>query len=293
VASYLLGTISVTPQLVVPYAAGMAPAERRGRTVGAVMSGLLVGILLSRTLSGAVGAHAGWRAVYWLACGLMLVLSGVLAMLLPRQHPTRRISYGELLRSLPPLLAREPVLRRHAIVGALGFAAFSAFWTTLSFHLAALPEHYGSQTAGLFGLVGAAGAGAAIVAGRLADRIGPRPLNGVALGVAALSFGVMAAAGSSLLWLAVGVVGMDAGVQGSQISNQARIYALAPELRNRLNSVYIVCYFLGGASGSALGSQAWTLAGWRGVCVLGMLLCAGGIAALFVTGNATAAEPSR
>ena len=291
-ASYVLGTACVTPQLVVPYAAGMVPPERRGRTVGAVMSGLLVGILLSRTLSGLVAAHAGWRTMYWLACGVMLALAGVLAILLPVQRPARRISYGELLSSLPPLLTREPVLRRHALIGALGFGAFSAFWTTLSFHLASLPAHYGSETAGLFGLIGAAGAVAAIVSGRLADRIGPKPLNGAALGLAVVSFALMAAAGRSLLGLAVGVVGMDAGVQGSQISNQARIYALSAEQRNRINSVYMVIYFLGGALGSALGSRAWTAAGWPGVCVVGALLCAGGIVALFTVGHAPAPVPA-
>ena len=292
VASYGLGIAGVTPQLVVPYAAGMVPPERRGRTVGAVMSGLLVGILLSRTLSGLVAAHAGWRAVYWLACGVMLALAGVLAILLPVQRPARRIPYGELLGSLPPLLAREPVLRRHALIGALGFGAFSAFWTTLSFHLASLPGHYGSETAGLFGLIGAAGALAAIVSGRLADRIGPKPLNGAALGMAALSFALMAVAGRSLAGLAAGVVGMDAGVQGSQISNQARVYALPADLRNRLNSVYMVCYFLGGALGSTLGSRAWTAAGWPGVCAVGGLLCAGAMVALFTVGHAPAPVPA-
>ena len=292
VASYVLGAASVTPQLVVPYAAGMAPPERRGRTVGAVMSGLLVGILLSRTLSGLVAAHAGWRMVYWLACGVMLVLAGVLAILLPVQRPARRIAYCELLASLPPLLAREPVLRRHALIGALGFGAFSAFWTTLSFHLASLPGHYGSETAGLFGLIGAAGALAAIVSGRLADRIGPKPLNGAALGLAAASFALMAVAGRSLAGLAAGVIGMDAGIQGSQISNQARIYALPADLRNRINSVYMVCYFLGGALGSTLGARAWTAAGWSGVCAAGGLLCVGGVVALFTVGQAPAPAPA-
>ncbi len=287
-ASYLLGTACVTPQLVVPYAASMVAPERRGRTVGAVMSGLLVGILLSRTISGLVGAHAGWRSVYWLACGVMTVLAGVLAVLLPTQRPAQRIPYGKLLASLLPLLGREPVLRRHALIGALGFGAFSAFWTTLSFHLASLPQHYGSQTAGMFGLIGAAGAVAAIVSGRLADRIGPKPLNGAALGLVVVSFGLMAATGRSLVGLAAGVIGMDAGVQGSQISNQARIYALSAELRNRINSVYMVSYFLGGALGSALGARAWETAGWTGVCAFGVLLGAGGLVALFTVGRSAA-----
>ncbi len=281
-ASLAIGLCSVTPHVAVAYAAGLAAPERRGRTVGLVMSGLLVGILLSRTLSGTIGARAGWRAVYSLAAGAMVCLAAVLAIRLPVQRPEQRIPYGQLLGSLWPLWRAEPVLRRHALVGAMGFAAFSVFWTTLAFHLAVLPGHYGSETAGLFGLVGAAGALAAAVAGRLAERVGPRPLNGAALVLAAGSFALMAAAPNSLFMLAVGVIGMDAGVQASHISNQTRIYALSGELRNRLNSVYMVTYFLGGAFGSAVGSQAWARFGWTGVCAAGVIFIVVGMAMLII-----------
>lgn len=290
-ASFVGGAISVTPQLVVPYAAGLAAPERRGRIVGTVMSGLLVGILCSRTVSGFVNAHAGWRTVYWLAAGVMVVLAAVLARVLPVQRPAPAGGsggggYGELLGSLAPLLAREPVLRRHALVGAMGFAAFSVFWTTLAFHLAALPGRYGSETVGLFGLVGAAGALAAPVAGRLADRRGPRLVNGTALALVLVSFGVMAVhGGHNLLLLALGVVLMDAGVQGSQISNQTRIYGLAPALRNRVTSVYMVCYFLGGALGSAVGSWSWSHGGWPGVCGAAAAFTVAALLALFLVGH--------
>ena len=249
------------------------------------MSGLLIGILLSRTFSGLVGAHAGWRTVYWLAAGAMLALAGLLAALLPPQRPARQVRYRELMRSLWPLVLHEPVLRRHSLIGALGMGAFSAFWTTLAFYLSALPGHYGSETAGLFGLVGAAGAAAAVVAGRLADRVGPRPLNGAALGCIVASFGLMAVTGHSLWLLAVGVIVMDAGVQGSHISNQTRVYGLSGELRSRLNAIYMVTYFLGGAAGSALGSRAWVAFGWPGVCAVGAALGAGGLAVLFLGGH--------
>ena len=281
VAGFAIGVVGVTPHLVVPYAAGLVGPERRGRTVGFVMSGLLIGILLSRTLSGVVGAHAGWRTVYWLAAAGMLSLAGLLAAVLPAQTPARRVPYAELVRSLWPLVRREPVLRRHALIGALGMGAFSAFWTTLAFHLAALPAHYGSETAGLFGLVGAAGAATAVIAGRLADRVGPRPLNGTALGLIVASFGLMAATGDSLWLLALGVVVMDAGVQGSHISNQTRIYGLSGESRNRLNAIYMVSYFVGGATGSALGSRAWLAFGWSGACAVGATLGALGLVVLF------------
>ncbi len=256
-ASYVLGFIGVTPHLVVPYAAAAVTPERRGRTVGTVMSGLLIGILLSRTLSGSIGEYAGWRVVFWLAAAAMLTLAAVLAVALPAQAPARRIPYLELLGSIWKLLFTEPVLRRHAAVGAAGMGAFCAFWTTLTFHLANFPAHYGSETAGLFGLVGAAGALAAAGAGRIADRIGPRLLNGAALLLVVLSFGLMGISGHSLIALSIGVILMDAGVQASHISNQTRIYALAAEKRNRLNAVYMFLYFLGGATGSTLGSRAW------------------------------------
>ena len=280
-ASFATGAVSMTPQLSVTYAAGLASAERRGRTVGFVMSGLLVGILLSRTVSGALGERFGWQAVYFLAAAVMLALAGILAVALPEQRPGGRVPYAELLRSTAPLLRSESVLRRHALIGALGMGAFSAFWTTLAFHLHALPGHYGSETAGLFGLVGAAGALAAAVSGRLADRVGARLLNGTALLLVVLSFVLMGLAGASLAVLAVGVVLMDAGVQGSHISNQTRIHALSAEKRNRLNAAYMVSYFLGGAAGSALGSAAWQRFGWTGVCVVGGGLGIAGLAVLF------------
>ena len=279
--SYLLGLICITPQLIVPYAAGIAEPKARGRTVGIVMSGLLIGILFSRSVSGFIGARAGWQAVYFIAAGGMLLLALMSALVLPAQRPERRIPYRELLASLWPILSQQPVVQRHAIIGALGFGGFSAFWTTLAFYLASRPEHFDSQIAGLFGLVGVAGAMVAPVSGRLSDRFEARIVNGAALAVMALSFIVMGWAHYSLLWLVVGVFLMDAGVQASHISNQTRIYALTSELRNRINAVYMVCYFFGGALGSALGSWAWAQYQWPGVCVTGALLASAALAVLF------------
>ena len=290
-ASGIMGLVCVTPHLVVPYAAAAVEPARRGRTVGTVMSGLLIGILLSRTLSGSIGAHTGWRVVFWLAAAMMLALTAVLVVALPSQAPVRRVPYRELIGSIWTLLFTQPVLRRHAFVGAAGMGAFSAFWTTLTFHLASLPAHYNSETAGLFGLVGAAGALTAAAAGRVADRIGPRQLNGAALLLIIVSFLLMGASGQSLFALSVGVILMDAGVQASHISNQTRIYALSAEMRNRLNGVYMVLYFLGGATGSALGSRAWERFGWPGVCATGAALGAAGLVALFALGDSHASQP--
>ncbi|HYY29854.1 MAG TPA: MFS transporter, partial [Chthoniobacterales bacterium] len=279
--SYLLGSTCITPQLIVPYAAAIAKPGNQGRTVGNVMSGLLIGILVSRSVSGFIGAQAGWQAVYFIGAAAMLLLAALSTIILPPQRPEGRLSYRELLRSLFPILADQPVVQRHAIIGALGFGAFSAFWTTLAFYLANRPEHFNSQTTGLFGLIGIAGAMAAPVSGRLSDRFEARIVNGAALGLVAVSFLIMWFSDYSLLWLVLGVFLMDAGVQASQISNQTRIYAISSVLRNRITSVYMVCYFFGGACGSALGSWAWAQFNWTGVCMTGTILSLISLAVLF------------
>jgi predicted MFS family arabinose efflux permease len=281
VAGYLLGVTSCTPQLIVPYAAGTAPLETRGRVVGKVMSGLLIGILFSRTVSGFIAARTGWQTVFFLGSGAMLILALVLRFRLPMQHPEQQIPYPILMKSMWPIIRDQPVLRRHSWIGALGFGAFGAFWTTLSFYLSGRPEHLNSQASGLFGLIGIAGALAAPVAGRLSDRLSAKIVNGAALGLAFVSFGFMALADLSLIWLVIGVFLMDAGVQGSQLSNQVRIFALAPELRNRINGIYIFFYFIGGAAGALLGSFTWETAGWPGLCATGAALCLAAVAVLF------------
>ncbi len=272
VASLLLGLATCTPQLLVPFAATLARPEERGRTVGFVMSGLLLGILLSRTLGGFVASHFGWRSVYVMAAGLSVALIFVLRSRLPENRPeNERVPYGELLRSLTHLVREEPILRESAAYGAALFGSFSAFWTALSFHLAGVPFDLGAERAsaatGLFGLVGAAGALAAPLAGRMADQGGPRRTILVAILVTLGSFGVMFP--PSILLLVVGVLMMDVGVQAAQISNQSRVYARRPESRNRMNTVYMTCYFVGGSTGSALGAWAWGAAGWPGVCAVG------------------------
>jgi predicted MFS family arabinose efflux permease len=275
--SLLLGLTSMVPQAIVPYAASAARPTERGRAVGSVMSGLLIGILLSRTVSGLLGARFGWRAVYVMAAGVMLALAVALRALLPPQRPDRVVPWGELYRSIGALVRREPVLRQHAVLGALTFAAFSVFWSTLSFHLAALPAHHGSGVTGAFGVVGVVGALAAPLVGRFADTRDPRIINAGAIATVAASFVALWLWSGSLVGIAVGVVLLDLGAQANHISNQARIFALDPALRNRLNTVYMVSYFAGGASGSWLGATAFGRYGWAGVCGAGAAL---GVAAL-------------
>lgn len=252
------------------------PPSRRGATVGAVLSGLLFGILLARTFSGLVGAWVGWRAVYWFACVLMLLLAALIRSGLPRSQPELKLSWPSLIRSTAILIRNQPVLREASLLGAIFFCAFSAFWTTLVFFLQTPPYHYGSGVAGLFGLVGAAGAICAPFAGRTADRYGARRNLLVALLVTLISFVVLYVFGKHMSGLIAGVILLDVGVQLGHVSNQMRIYGLLPEARSRLNMVYMICYFTAGAIGSFAGSLLWQQFAWAGVCGLGCALLMGG-----------------
>jgi predicted MFS family arabinose efflux permease len=272
IASFAVGVTTIVPQVIIPFAASLAPEQSRGRVVGTVMSGLLIGVLLARTVSGFVGAHLGWRAMYWIAAALMVLLALVLRLLLPREEPRTSMSYLRLLRSLWDLTRTEAVLRETSIFGGLAFGAFSVFWVTLVFFLGTPPYHFGSEVAGLFGLVGVAGALAASIVGKLADRIDARIITGIMLTTALLAFLVFWTLGHMLWGLIIGVILLDLGTQGAQISNQTRVYSLNPAARSRLNTVYMVSYFVGGSLGSLLGAYAWSIARWEGVCSVGTLL---------------------
>jgi predicted MFS family arabinose efflux permease len=276
-ASFGVGVTGATVHVIVPFAAHLSPPTRRGATVGAVLSGLLVGILLARTLSGLVGAWLGWRAIYWFAAVLMLVLAAWIRAGLPQSTPELKLSWPSLMRSTAVLIRDQPVLREASLLGAVFFCAFSAFWTTLVFFLQTPPYHYGSGVAGLFGLVGAAGAVCAPFVGRIADRYGARWNLLGALALTLLSFVVLYFFGTRIGGLIAGVVLLDVGVQAGHISNQTRIYNLLPEARSRLNMVYMICYFVAGAIGSYMGTVLWQEAGWAGVCALGALLPMGGL----------------
>jgi predicted MFS family arabinose efflux permease len=277
-ASLLIGVSTGVPQILVPYAATLAPPEERGRAVGIVTSGLLFGVLLSRTLSGVVGEALGWRAMYLFAAGLMVLLGIALRLELPRSEPAAPIPYRELVRSLRQLVQEEPELRLHSVLGALTFGALTAFWATLALYLRDLPERYGPRTAGLYGIVGVAGALAAPLVGRAADARSDRRINAVAIASMLVGFAGLAIAGGHLLGIALGVVLLDFGAQANHISNQTRIFALREEARSRLNTVYMVTYFAGGALGAYAGTLAYAAGGWLGVCGAGAAFCAAGLA---------------
>lgn len=270
----LIGLCTCVPQLLVPLAADLAPPERRGRVIGVVMSGLLVGILLSRTFAGFVGEAAGWRAVFWAGAAVNVMVWLLLLTTLPVEAPRPSVPYGALLRSCLTLTRRHSDLRLHAALGGLAFAAFCTFWVTLVLHLSTLPGGYGARTAGLYGIVGVVGALTVPLVGRFADTSTGRGINVLGCALILASFGLLWIGGSSLLLIGLAVVLLDFGTQASHINNQARIFALDPQARSRVNTVYMVTYFTGGALGSLAGTRAWVHAGWNGVCATGACLAA-------------------
>lgn len=267
--SLAVGATTVVPQMIVPLAAQLADPKEQGKVVGLVMSGLFFGILLARTVSGFVGHIFGWRAMFFIAPVIMIVLALILRFSLPESRPSTTLTYTQLLHSLWELILGQPILREASMIGGLLFGAFSAFWTTMVFFLRHPPYHYGAEIAGLFGLVGLVGALIAPIAGRLADKKNSHRVVGGATVIVLLAYAVFWLEGHHIWGLIVGVILLDLGVQGAHISNQTRVYRLMPEAKNRVNTVYMVSYFLGGSIGSLLGTYGWSLWGWNGVCLVG------------------------
>lgn len=270
-AGLIMGVATVVPQIIVPFAAGLAQPQERGRVVGMIMSGLLIGILLARTVSGLISAYFGWRAMYGIATLLMLILVVVLRLTLPQEGAREKISYPRLLRSLWSIASSEPTVREVSIFGALTFAAFQLFWVTATFFLST-HFHFNSGIIGLFGLVGVVGATTATLVGKYADKREPRVITGLMMGFVLLTYLVFGLAGQWLWGIILGVILLDMGSQGAHISNQSRIYALPGSTHSRLNTIYMFSSFVGGTAGTALGTAAWSMAGWPGVCALGTLL---------------------
>ncbi|HYK76002.1 MAG TPA: MFS transporter [Daejeonella sp.] len=268
-ASLFSGFFSAVPQLLLPMAATMAPDAQRGKIVGKVMSGLLIGILLSRTLSGFIGAHAGWRAVFFVGAAVMVLLLFLLAIKLPLHPPSFEGSYNNLMRSLGTLIKQFPSLRQSALTGFFMFGAFSTFWTTFVFLLEGAPFFYKSDMVGLFGLIGACGALAAPLAGKSVDKKGPKFTIKLGIVIALISFAVMGFSATSIAGLILGVILLDVGMQVAHISNQSKIFALLPEARSRINTVYMTSAFAGGSMGSLLAALVWSQYQWVGVCLLG------------------------
>jgi predicted MFS family arabinose efflux permease len=269
-ASLAVGLAATMAQDIVPAAATLAPEATRGKTVGTVMTGLLLGILLSRVVSGFVAEHFGWRAMFIAAAASIALIGAAAWRGLPRFRPTTHLAYGALLGSLGTLWSRHGTLRRAALAQALLAVGFSAFWSTLAVMLHGEPFHLGSAAAGAFGLAGAAGALAAPLAGRLADRSGPELVTRLGAGLVVVSFAAMGLAPLLLphaqLWLlALAAIGFDLGMQAALIAHQTIVYGIEPGARSRLNAVLFTSMFIGMAAGSALGALVLAQWGWAGV----------------------------
>jgi predicted MFS family arabinose efflux permease len=288
VALIAVGALSVVAQILVPLAATLARPEERGRVVGTVMSGLLIGILSARIFSGLIAELGGFRLVFGLAAGLMALLTLLLYRALPRVGASQPMPYRRALRSIFDLIGEEPVLRQRMGLAVLQMVGFLILWTSIAFLLSGEPYDYGEAVIGLFGLAGIAGALIAPVVGRLSDRGSGRLAMTLSLAAVLVSWAPLAAGGSSLIALIAGIVLLDLGIQGQQIANQSAIYALRPEARNRLNTAYMVSLFVGGVLGSLLASGVYGAAGWEGICVLGAVVAAAGLVLWGVTERAVA-----
>jgi len=265
----VIGLSSVGGQVLVPLAADLAEPAQRGRVIARVMTGLLLGVLLSRTASGLVAQLAGWRTVYWSAAGLLAVMAVILHRVLPEEATREHVAYRKLVAGVFSLFVTQRQLRRRAYLGAVIFASNSALWTTLSFLLAGSPFHYSNAVIGLFGLFGVAGVLAANAAGHQADRKRTRASTLVFATLMLLAFGVLALGRNTVILLGLGIIMLDAGMQGMQITNQSLIYGLLAKGRSRLNSAYMVSAFTGASIGSYLAGQLYARFGWYGDCWLG------------------------
>jgi predicted MFS family arabinose efflux permease len=274
VSSFFIGFTSAIPQLFVPMAAQLSDDKGRGRAIGIVMSGLLIGILGSRVISGLIGERFGWRIMYYAAVVLMVILFIILRLKLPKINPTYKGSYTSLMKSLWFYFKTEPSLRLATLRGALAFGGLSAFWTTLVF---LMEDNFGlgSGATGLFGLFGIVGALAATVAGKLNNKIAKNKIILFSTLLLIASWGIFLISENSLVGLVIGIILVDLGLQVLHITNQNVIFSKNPEARNRTNTIYMVGFFIGGALGTSLGALAWQHYQWIGVSVLGILLSVG------------------
>ncbi len=282
-ASLVIGLAATLAQDIVPAAATLAPETQRGKVVGTVMTGLLLGILLSRVMSGLIAEQFGWRAVYALAAGSIGLIGVATWRGLPRFAPTTSLGYGALLGSMLRLWAQHPTLRRAAVSQGLLSVAFSAFWSTLAVMLHA-SFGLGSAAAGAFGLAGAAGALAAPLAGRLADRRGPERVTLLGAALTTVSFAALGLVGvvppqAQLGLIVMAAIGFDFGIQATLVAHQTIVYGIDPPARSRLNAVLLTGVFVGMATGAGLGSLALGQWGWNGVVVLATLASSGALAA--------------
>lgn len=284
IAGGLIGFTSIVPQLLPPIASQLAGPKNSKAAIGLVMGGLLLGISLSRFFGGVLGDLVGWRLVYILAAGAMIILLAILTWRLPVMLPSYKGRYGALIASMAGLVERHSELRWLSAAAALQFASFGLVWTTLAFHLRAMPGQYPASAVGLIALIGSGGVIAAMLMGKVSAHIALKPLLLVAGGSMALAFILFSQAQTTLIWILPGVILLDLGMQVSHVASMARILELEPTARNRLNTIYMSTRFLGGAVGTALGGMAWNLGAWSAVCFVGAALTLAAAATITASG---------
>ena len=267
IACVLIGASSIIPQLILPMAANLSSDETRGQTIGVIMSGLLIGILASRALSGSIGFLWGWRSVYFMAAGICLLLMLLMAKRFPQSFPSFKGTYKELMTSMWGYVKSQPVLREASLINFFAFAVLSAFWTTMVLYLASPPFNFQTLQIGLFGIAGAAGALAAPLVGKLSGGNNPRRNVVIGLALQLLSIAIFYFTGTYLMMFILGIIIIDIGQQAIHVTNQTRIYAILPEARNRLNTVFMSVSFVGAACGSALGLLLWEKGQWPMFCL--------------------------
>ncbi|WP_338831847.1 MFS transporter [Bradyrhizobium sp. 27S5] len=273
-ATFILGASCAAIQMVVPLVASMVAPERRGQAIGDVMSGLMIGILLSRPMASLIADAWSWRGYYVTSAILMTVLAGALARFLPTLQPAAKVGYGALLASFPKLLHEEPVLRVRAWTAALVMASFTAFWAAVALRLPDAPFNLDAKGIALFALIGVAGAAATPIAGRWGDRGFARPLLIVSHLLIIGSLVLCAWAGmlesriAALVVLSLGTILLDLGITTDQTLGRRAVNLLRPEARGRINGLFVALFFIGGAIGAAAASAAWSYGGWAMVCAV-------------------------
>lgn len=270
-----MGFFNVSATVLIPFSANLARPEERGKVVGTVLSGILLGSLMARTLSGFMAEHFGWQSVFIFAGVVNLILALTTQWALPASEPQFHGSYKALLKSTLELIRDFPLVREAAFMGAILFGSFSAFWTTLTFLLEAEPFNYSPQTIGLFGALGMIGALAAPLAGRYADKKGTAATIRLGLYCSMAAFAILALSSTFVVGIVLGVLILDLGIQVAHISNQTRMFELSAEARSRLSSIYVFFYFIGGSLGSYIGSQLWSWGKWPAVSLGGLVFCLG------------------
>ena len=271
-ASLLTGACSVIPQIFMPLAAQYSTPETKGKNVGIILSGLLTGILASRVISGFIGEVFGWREMYHIAAALMLICGIVVMKVLPDIRPTFKGKYSDLMKSLFLLLKEYPLLRIYSIRAALAFGSFLAMWSCLAFKMGQAPFYAGSNVIGMLGLCGIAGALSASVVGKYVRRVGVRRFNFIGCGLILFAWFLLFAGENTYFGIVAGIIIIDIGMQCIQLSNQASIFELCLGASNRVNTIFMTTYFVGGSMGTFLAGSAWQAFGWHGVIGMGVLL---------------------